>query len=611
MIRTLAPVALAMSIVWASPAIAQEASVTHAYDVRALTTVCSDLPGPLLGFDEPFVGQMGSLDMEGGDVTIDALHSLILDNVEPGTWEGERRISARDGVLVVSAPPEVHAKIGSLLAWIRARQAAQVVLEVRVHEGPAAAAEGMLSGGSVLDPERVAALGGAPWTSVRASRIVSVSGQRQHVARTAVRAYLGDYDVEVADKAHGWDPTVGELLTGEVADTTATIANGGHGLLVGVRHESCTSVMPMAVFALGMRTAAGKPIPPVELPRTRTWRLRNSLWMPVGGSAIAGATRTGDIVQIVVVRHVPRPVELPPPPTGDGKRTTRLFDTRYATYTPPDYVAPRLGVTRAPDAGGGGVGGAIFDTGEEGVRLSTDELIELVKSRIDPESWEHERNRIATVGGQLVVTQTSDVLEQLATYLTDLERLRSVSLFVRAQVLEAADDETGAELLALVGEELAAAPTAALVERIAAGRGVTVVADTATSVMPGQRVYAATFASEAFVKDHALNIATASARFDPEISSLRHGTVLSIRPALLQTDQKVMLDLTLSETNLVGMPARDTGDGHRIIVPALESGERRLTTVLAFGGTALVDLGRRRFARVTVHVSRPAPDRDK
>ncbi len=591
----------------ARPAAAQSANVTHVYDVMALTTRTSNDPGPVLGFDEPsaYIPDTPQGEDGGHGITTDALAELLRTNVDPEGWEGEQHISVRDAAIVVSAPPEVQAKIAALLAWLRAKQASLITLEVSEYQGPASAAETVLGGGSVLDPERASALARAPWRRTRAARVVAYSGQRLHVARVEDTSYLSDYDIEVAEAAHGFDPDVRTLPTGSVVDATAVIADGGHAVLVELRDTTYAPVLPMVTFETGLRTMSDKLLSPVELPRTQARRLRGGLWIPAGGQAIAGATRDGDDLRVVVVRHVHKPVALPAPPAGDGKRMMRIFDTRYSLFTAADFAPPRLRGSLG-SSGGGGVGGAIFSTGDEGTRLSPDALVEVVKHDVDEDSWHNDRNRISIIGGQLVVHQTSEAIALLDAYLAKLERFRSLSLFVRSQVLEAADLATEEQLLAHVGSALSPGDKAALLERIAAGTGLAAVSDTSTAALPGQKVFTAAYRSDSYVKDYDIEIATKTSMLDPEIAAFRHGVVCSVRPTMIQADGQVMLELILEEQALVETSVREVGDGIKLMAPALAGGQRIVRVVLAEGGTTLVDLGNRRFARIEVHVSREA-----
>lgn len=603
---TLVAAALALAL----PAFAwgQSDCVSRAYDVMALTVKLEDDPGPRLELDEPTGDGGGGTTIGGavderGNITIDGIWMLIQDNIDPGTWEGERRISARGSTLVVVAPPETHAKIAALLAWLRATHARPIILELAVYEAPAAQLDAVLSGGSVLDAPQVEALEKSPWTRLMAARLVSGPDQRVHVGRIANHAYLKDVDIEVAEGAHVYDHEIGLLRLGIVDEVRAVRADGGHGLVVELRHTGCDGPIPMPTFDTGLRSRTGQPVKPLDLPTQQVRRVRNALWIPQGGSAIAAAARLGDVGRVLVLRHVDPPTAKLEPVKGDGKRMMRIFDMRYALFEAPDFKSPRLD-TSLTSWGGGGVGGALFDAGEEGVRLSKDALMEIIQADVDEDSWHNDRNRLASIGGHLIVHQTPETLAKLEVFLADLERVRSVSLLVRSRLLAASDGETERALVAVAGTPLTVAARAEIAERIASGRGLSVVSDLATAALPGQRVHVGVYDNVAYLKDHDAEIATKCGELDPEVSLVKPGTILDVRPTLVHERDQVMLELRLTDGVLRSIDTRELADGARLQVPVIDATSRLVTLVVPNGGSAIIGLGGGRYAQIDVAISR-------
>jgi PHD/YefM family antitoxin component YafN of YafNO toxin-antitoxin module len=89
------------------------------YDVRTLTAPVADQPVAALGEEEPREPQSP---MAGEDLV-----QLVKDTIDRASWDGnERSILYQNGLLVVKAMPEVHAKIPKFLARLRREIAFQV-----------------------------------------------------------------------------------------------------------------------------------------------------------------------------------------------------------------------------------------------------------------------------------------------------------------------------------------------------------------------------------------------------------------------------------------------------------------------------------------------------
>lgn len=596
----------------ALPAFAQ-APVTRVYDVKALCLKIVSEVGPEIGLVANIPGGGVSIDMveEDDAITVEALQNLITDNIEPDSWEGAYSVRTRGGALLVTAPPATQEKVSYMLAYLRAKQIRTVTLEVLTYRGPSTALDALVKGGAVLDDARIAALGQAPWKRVRQARVRAFSGQRVNVARLRQTSLLIDYDSEVAEKERVHDPEIRAVNFGGVDDLEPVLADDGKGLLITCRHSGA-KLLKRERFDAGITNFGGKKVGALDQPIVAEQELRTSIWLPAGGTGIVGATSRDGQVSVTLVRHRDRALTLPKRPKATSRRILELIDSRYAAYRIVDFVGPDLQHMSASAAAGPG---AVFDAGDDeaGVELSPEALLEMIQSNIEPDSWEHSRNLMALIGGKLLVHQTPPVAKQTVAYVRQIEYLRSISILVRGRLFRARGEAAADALTGLAGE-LTGEQRAALDKLLADDQQVETLDDLAITALPSQRVYAAGGTNRMIVNDHDVEIANGSRAHDPETRLLRVGSAFDVRPTLVQSGDRVMLDVRLSHAALRELRVAEIGEGIKIQLPDLDYAFRRATLVLANGKSGLVDLGGGRFALVEVHTSRakrPKKDADK
>jgi hypothetical protein len=270
----------------------------HMYNVRDLVLRVRDYPPdvhmdliPSGGFGFGFFEEEEAalLAYYEGDLLVD----IIRANVAPASWEELRSVSIEytNGILIVRHTAAVHAKVADLLDALRARVAAQIRVTVRWVRIPDAVLARVFGGGPrfVLDAEaekRLAAAMQAGEAAVVASGSVLCSNT-QRVAITDVTqvSYLADYDVEIAQEATIADPIVQITHEGVIADVRPTIAGNGEIVVMEIRADAGKIAQPI--------NEATTDVGVIEVPELDLQKIRTSVAMPAGRTAVAGGTLSG------------------------------------------------------------------------------------------------------------------------------------------------------------------------------------------------------------------------------------------------------------------------------------------------------------------------------
>jgi hypothetical protein len=179
---------------------------------------------------QPLFGVAG----DEGDAFFDSaeeLMELITQNVRPGVWadDGGKISLLSETLLLVHAEPDVQAEVGSYLDSLRRSAGLLVTVSVRVLRGDPAGTP--FAAGAMLTREQGFALldraeKGDGCRLAMSTLITGYSGQRVALYRGIQRAYLQDYDVEVAQEAVISDPIVNILQTGLSFDVRPVAGDG-------------------------------------------------------------------------------------------------------------------------------------------------------------------------------------------------------------------------------------------------------------------------------------------------------------------------------------------------------------------------------------------------
>lgn len=241
--------------------------------------------GSEINEEEPLFGSS-----EEGDpafLEVYELIDLVRSSVRPDSWERDAtRIEAAGphGMLVV-ADPDVQEEVAAFLGDLRERVTRVATVTVRLvrFDDPGARPPARMTREEGLAfLERAEAGDGV--RLVATGRITGYEGQRVSFWRGRQRAFVQDYDVEVAEGAHVGDPIVAVLETGLSFDVRA-VSRGEKLVLVDLDGELAAADGPMR----SVETAVG----PAQSPRQTVVPFAASLTLPQGGYALTSAGGAG------------------------------------------------------------------------------------------------------------------------------------------------------------------------------------------------------------------------------------------------------------------------------------------------------------------------------
>jgi hypothetical protein len=119
------------------------------------------------------------------------------------------------------------------------------------------------------------------------------------------------------------------------------------------------------------------------------------------------------------------------PGTLVGPTELQEYDVRDLVNTPKDHAAPFRDLFTALTSNTG-----MEDEGEE-YGLHPEELEELIRGTIEPESWDHPNASITQIGGTLIIKAPAEVHRAIAGMLRDLRAVRNVQVAMEVTVVEA------------------------------------------------------------------------------------------------------------------------------------------------------------------------------
>ena len=114
-----------------------------------------------------------------------------------------------------------------------------------------------------------------------------------------------------------------------------------------------------------------------------------------------------------------------------GDAFMKIYDIRDLTHAPQSFPGPELDIPEP-----GGKGAVLLPPIETDSNPETSEFIDIIKSVVAPTSWKPESGTdIAEFGGNMVITQTSDVHRQVEELLRSLRNQKGTQIHVRCKFL--------------------------------------------------------------------------------------------------------------------------------------------------------------------------------
>lgn len=259
----------------------------------------------------------------------------------------------------------------------------------------------------------------------------------------------------------------------------------------------------------------------------------------------------------------------------------RVHDIALLTTSIPDAPGDDLGTTSRE---------SFTDQPATWQPYTTDQVVELVKREVSPESWGGDQNEIeALEGGGLCVRAPADVQQAVAGVLARLEAGIGPQVQLQARRIR-----ISAELLARIGGAgtLDDARQKALDEAIGGKADAVLVGEQRIVAFSGQRVHVKDATEVAYLRDYECEIAQESAIADPTPAVLEEGNLLDVRPLLSPDGAWIAVELRLRTATLVQMESFDCATPllGALQLPDVETTALLTNLVVPDRGTALVGL---------------------
>jgi hypothetical protein len=561
---------------------------THLYNVEFLTRVVDDRPGIDLGLQQDAIGTMvAASEMSRAILTGEDIVNLIKNNIAEDSWEHvQAAISYNDGIITVTNKKSVHDRIKPYLAYWRSYFGKMIVVDaLLLSVDPkllaTTRAAGNLDRPMVLPPEHLRALldaarEGKTAELLKSLRVTAHPGQRVNLTDAARHQYVRDHDVQIATASVALDPIVDEFTSGVAMDVTPYLEpflgavtleiRAGRVEPEGVAERKLKLAREVRVAGVGsvqVEDKTGTATEPraggsvasldvkIELPKVAVDRLRTTLTVKGRETVIAASTfRGGRQVLFLLTPSViaidDRPV---PEPAFEEQRVMKLYDISPLTRRVQDWPGPRLGI--APPNYGAGVPltGATFTLDEPKARMEAESVLDLLRTRVAPESWGNKRNSL-TAGpeGTLLVRQKPEVLKEIDRLLGQLLHVRAQMVSTEAVLISfrktgRADWEKEIPALLPGGYFVDAPVFDKLMEEAYKGQNVRLVEISEISCFPQQRVHTARLQVENLLIDYEPQVATCAWAYDPIVGTASAGFVFDVRPHFIDDSDRIAVSL--------------------------------------------------------------------
>ncbi|NUN49364.1 MAG: hypothetical protein HUU15_11110 [Candidatus Brocadiae bacterium] len=534
----------------AAALVSAETASQQAYDVSALTRPTPHFAGTDLGFGRTSgaTGQdLFSVDEDAVGISGDELVFLIRESIARDTWDEDgHAIVFENGLLHVSHGRTVHDQVRETLAHLRSKLIRTVVVEADV----VLLAPGVLDGeaGGLLGPERARAVDAALADATRGRlvatlRAVGLERQRVHVGAGNSRSLAVDSDIYIANRQAISDPIVGVEIDGTTLDVQSVLMPDGKSAMLTVRFSS-SDLTAVETFETGEKITGN-----LELPRAARAQVRTTVVVPLDRPFLLtsgtwpAAGKPGWTAAVILRAGVRKDVEIAEPKFS-GPLAARLVSTRALTTAQVDFAGPRLGLPEIEQDGTAVGATFVLDEADEGVHLDHDLLIEMIRANVAPESWGRDGVSIeGSIGGDVIVVQTPEVLAQVEAFIARLSASRAGSITVETWVLALSDEGWARHRAGLSGTEIPKETWDQLQADAAKNAGVRIAGSVRGNGLNGIRWHAARGETRAFVVDYDAQVAIGMGAMDPVVGTLAEGVSMDVRALLAGDGKQVRLDL--------------------------------------------------------------------
>ena len=271
--------------------------ITRVYDVRELTGLAWNFPGPQVGLQVRPAGGAGAVLAPPPPAILalpsDALAAVVTKSIEPDSWGREgASIRSTQAQLVVHHTAAVHARIRAMLTRLREQCRPQVSMSMLVlAASDEVAAKVRGRDGNQFAPAEAEKLLAAKGTVLLAApQLCCSNNQRVHAYAGRQVTYVSGFSSsgsvttpDISTAVHGWVFDVRPVLSPDHASATAELRFTMTGE-AGGSEELGVELVPAA----GKRPAVANHL---TAPKAEIISVRNSISVPIGKYVLAGTCR--------------------------------------------------------------------------------------------------------------------------------------------------------------------------------------------------------------------------------------------------------------------------------------------------------------------------------
>lgn len=252
-------------------------------------------------------------------------------------------------------------------------------------------------------------------------------------------------------------------------------------------------------------------------------------------------------------------------PAQDDPVETRSYDVESLTAAVEDVYGGEVGLTQ--DA----LGTTVAAGGESRRAISVEELTDLLRDNLDPESWKEDGRTVRFVGGMLTITQKKSVHARIPGTIRYLQDLLGKRISI-----DAAFVSVDPPLLAKIRAEgdpdrpsaLSPKQRTMLLDAAREGKQAELVKSMRLSARHGQRISLQDLTKRSYVRDYDVQIATGDGGLDPIVDVLGTGPSLDVTPLLELFEGGITLEIRGDYVEFESMDQRNLRIGKMVLTPA-------------------------------------------